>query len=60
MKITGDQNDESPARRMGQLEVSAAHSAGEWRQAKAALGREHGLGAGWTGTKPPDVPVKGL
>ena len=23
-----------------------AHSAAEWRQAKAALGREHGLGAG--------------
>ena len=30
----------------GRLEVRAAHSAQEWRQAKAALGREHGLGAG--------------
>jgi hypothetical protein len=28
------------------LEVQVAHSAGQWRQAKAALGREHGLGAG--------------
>ena len=30
----------------GALEVKGAHSAAEWRQAKAALGREHGLGAG--------------
>ena len=28
------------------LEVKVAHSAQDWRQAKAALGREHGLGAG--------------
>ena len=32
--------------RLGALEVSVAHSASQWRQAKAALGREHGLGAG--------------
>jgi len=31
---------------LGALAVKAAHSAAEWRQAKAALGREHGLGAG--------------
>jgi hypothetical protein len=35
-----------PAERWGALEVKVAHSAAEWRQAKAALGREHGLGAG--------------
>jgi len=34
------------AERCGALEVKAAHSAQDWRQAKAALGREHGLGAG--------------
>jgi hypothetical protein len=28
------------------LEVKVAHSAMDWRRAKAALGREHGLGAG--------------
>lgn len=28
------------------LQIKVAHSAAEWRQAKAALGREHGLGAG--------------
>ena len=32
--------------RLGALEVKVAHSASEWRQAKAVLGREHGLGAG--------------
>ena len=32
--------------RFGALEVRVAHSAQEWRQAKAALGREHELGAG--------------
>src|ERR1035437_8860656 len=46
MKKPGDQSGESPAGRMGQLEVRVAHSAAEWRQAKAALGQEHGLGAG--------------
>ena len=30
----------------GTLEIKVAHSAQEWRRAKAALGREHGLGAG--------------
>jgi len=30
----------------GKLEVKVAHSAQDWRQAKEALGREHGLGAG--------------
>jgi len=38
--------DKYPAERLGALEVTIAHSAAEWRQAKAALGREHGLGAG--------------
>ncbi len=32
--------------RSGALEVKAAHSAQDWREAKVALGREHGLGAG--------------
>ena len=30
----------------GKLEVKVAHSAQDWRRAKEALGREHGLGAG--------------
>jgi hypothetical protein len=30
----------------GVLTIKVAHSAHEWRQAKEALGREHGLGAG--------------
>jgi hypothetical protein len=30
----------------GGLEVKVAHSAQDWRRAKEALGREHGLGAG--------------
>ena len=30
----------------GKLEVKVAHSAHDWRRAKEALGREHGLGAG--------------
>lgn len=33
-------------RQLKRLEVKVAHSAAEWRQAKRALGREHGLGAG--------------
>ena len=33
-------------RRAGELEVKVAHSAQDWRRAKEALGREHGLGAG--------------
>ena len=34
------------AERLGGLEIKVAHSAQDWRQAKAALEREHGLGAG--------------
>ena len=30
----------------GKLEIKVAHSAQDWRKAKEALGREHGLGAG--------------
>jgi len=30
----------------GPLEIKVAHSAQDWRRAKEALGREHGLGAG--------------
>jgi hypothetical protein len=30
----------------GALEIKVAHSAQDWRRAKEALGREHGLGAG--------------
>ena len=41
-KPTGKSN----AERGGALEVKAAHSAAQWRRAKTALGREHGLGAG--------------
>ena len=36
----------SPAAPPGALQVTTAHSAAQWRQAKTALGREHGLGAG--------------
>lgn len=46
MKPSGDLSRETNAERLGKLEVRVAHSAWEWRQAKAALGREHGLGAG--------------
>lgn len=46
VKKPDDSSGESPAERGGKLEVRVAHSAQEWRQAKAALGREHGLGAG--------------
>ena len=46
MKKHDDIRRPSPAERVGALEVKVAHSALEWRQAKAALGREHGLGAG--------------
>jgi hypothetical protein len=41
-----DGSGKFPAECWGGMEVSVAHSAGKWRQAKAALGREHGLGAG--------------
>ena len=46
MKKPDQASHKSPAECLGALEISAAHSALEWRQAKAALGREHGLGAG--------------
>ena len=46
MKESGEPGHKSPAERPGALEVTAAHSAAQWRQAKAALGQEHGLGAG--------------
>jgi hypothetical protein len=46
VKPSCDLSREPNAQRSGKLEVGVAHSAAEWRQAKAALGREHGLGAG--------------
>ena len=46
MKQNSKPNRKLPEKRFGALEVSAAHSAQDWRQAKTALGREHGLGAG--------------
>lgn len=46
MKPSGDLSSETNPVQLGKLEVRVAHSASEWRQAKAALGREHGLGAG--------------
>jgi hypothetical protein len=36
----------SKSRPLNTIEVKVAHSAAEWRQAKMALGREHGLGTG--------------
>jgi hypothetical protein len=46
VKPSGALSSETNAERLGKLEVRVAHSAAEWRQAEAALGREHGLGAG--------------
>ena len=46
MKKIDQSNSRSRTGRLGALEVKAAHSAQDWRRAKAALGREHGLGAG--------------
>lgn len=46
MEQIGHSNNKLKAERFGALEIKAAHSAQDWRQAKAALGREHGLGAG--------------
>ena len=46
VKKHSDLKPESLAKCCGTLEVKVAHSAAEWRQAKAALGQEHGLGAG--------------
>ena len=45
-KKHGEASHKSHAERLGALEVNVAHWAAQWRQAKAALGREHGLGAG--------------
>jgi len=39
-------NGELKVDHFGGLEVKVAHSAQDWRRAKAALGQEHGLGAG--------------
>jgi len=44
MKKPGDRSGEFPAARMDKWKVRVAHSASEWRQAKAVLGREHGPG----------------
>jgi hypothetical protein len=46
MKKPGDRSGEFPAARMDKWKVRVAHSASEWRQAKAVLGREHGPGGG--------------
>ena len=46
VKKHGAASHKSHAERLGALEVNVAHWAAQWRQAKAALGREHGLGAG--------------
>jgi hypothetical protein len=46
VKKSSDLSSRSKAAPLGALEVRVAHSASEWRQTKAALGREHGLGAG--------------
>jgi len=46
VKQIANPNSKLKEERCGALEVKAAHSAQDWRQAKAALGREHGLGAG--------------
>jgi hypothetical protein len=46
VKKQPDVKHRSGGESFGALEVRVAHSASEWRQAKAALGREHGLGAG--------------
>ncbi len=46
MKKHSEVGSTSKAERLDAIEVTVAHSASDWRQAKAALGREHGLGAG--------------
>ena len=46
MKEQRDGGGKSETGRASALQIKVAHSAAEWRQAKAALGREHGLGAG--------------
>jgi len=46
VKEQRDGGGKSETGRASALQIKVAHSAAEWRQAKAALGREHGLGAG--------------
>ena len=46
MKKQSDCGGKSETGRTGAFHIKVAHSASEWRQAKAALGLEHGLGAG--------------
>jgi hypothetical protein len=41
-----DVGSKSKAEHLDAIEVTVAHSASDWRRAKTALGREHGLGAG--------------
>lgn len=45
-KQTSSITESSVQQMNGALEVKVAHSAHDWRRAKEALGREHGLGAG--------------
>jgi hypothetical protein len=46
MKTKPTECNEHCDRIVGTLEIKVAHSAQDWRKAKDALGREHGLGAG--------------
>ena len=46
MKKQRDGDSKSDTGRASALQLKVAHSAAQWRQAKAALGREHGLGTG--------------
>jgi len=46
VKTQHDGGGKSETGRASALRIKVAHSAAEWRQAKTALGREHGLGAG--------------
>jgi hypothetical protein len=46
VKNHGDCGGKLESGRASALQIRVAHSAAQWRQAKVALGREHGLGAG--------------
>ena len=46
MKTRPAEPRENSEWKVGSLEIKLAHSAQDWRRAKEALGREHGLGAG--------------
>ena len=46
VKKQASKKDGRSGRSAGELEIKVAHSAADWRKAKEALGREHGLGAG--------------